>query len=39
LLFRPSVEVVFDLRGQEPGLEATNIKVNEYIGLARKKGG
>ncbi len=39
LLFRPSVEVVFDLRGQEPGLEATNIKVNEYIGLARKRGG
>jgi len=36
LIFRPGVEVAFDLGGQTPGLDATNIKVNTAI--ARVKG-
>lgn len=31
LLFRPEVKVDFDLHGQEPGLDTTNIKVKDVI--------
>lgn len=31
LLFRPEVKVDFDLHGQEPGLDTTNIKVRDVI--------
>ena len=36
LIFRPGVEVEFDLGGQTPGLDAKNIKINTAI--ARVKG-
>ena len=31
LLFRPGVNVMFDLHGQEPGLDTHNIKVRDII--------
>ncbi len=31
LLFRPETRLAFDLRGQAPGLEAHNIRINERI--------
>jgi phosphatidylserine decarboxylase len=31
LLFRPGVNVEFDLHGQTPGLKASNIAVNSQI--------
>ena len=31
LIFRPGVELVFDLQGQKPGLHANNIKINAAI--------
>ena len=37
LLFRPGVELTFDLHGQTPGLAARNIPVNSRIATARKK--
>lgn len=36
LIFRPGVELEFDLHGQEPGLESSNIPVN--AGIATVKG-
>ncbi|GKR02257.1 phosphatidylserine decarboxylase family protein [Aeromonas caviae] len=35
LLFRPGVELAFDFYGQQPGLEATNLRIN--TALARVK--
>ncbi|MGL4795156.1 MAG: phosphatidylserine decarboxylase, partial [Aeromonas jandaei] len=35
LLFRPGVELEFDFYGQQPGLEATNLRIN--TALARVK--
>lgn len=31
LIFRPEVRIVFDLHGQKPGLNSSNIKVNSVI--------
>ena len=31
LIFRPQVDIHFDLAGQEPGLHSTNINVNAKI--------
>ena len=31
LVFRPSVQLTFDLHGETPGLHAGNIRVNERI--------
>ena len=31
LIFRPGVELVFNLHGQKPGLESNNIKINAAI--------
>lgn len=35
LLFRPGVNVEFDLRGQTPGLDTHNIKINERIAVVK----
>ena len=35
LLFRPATLLEFDLRGQEPGLDAKNIKINECIATVK----
>ena len=32
LIFRPGVDLEFDLGGQTPGLNATNININAAIG-------
>ncbi len=39
LIFRPEVDVVFDLHGQTPGLESQNIPVRSRLGqvVSRKK--
>lgn len=31
LLFRPGVELAFDFYGQQPGLEATNLRINTAL--------
>ena len=36
LFFRPGVELEFDLNGQEPGLEASNIEVNTAIATVKE---
>lgn len=35
LLFSPQVDIEFDLRGQTPGLDAHNIKVNEKLAVVK----
>ena len=35
LVFRPEAQLDFDLRGQTPGLDASNIKINERIARVR----
>lgn len=35
LIFRPEVRLRFDLHGQNPGLESSNIKVNDVIARVR----
>ena len=35
LMFRPEVRIDFDLRGQQPGLDSSNIKINERIAKVR----
>ena len=35
LLFRPEAQLEFDLHGQQPGLEATNIEINACIARVR----
>jgi len=35
LIFRPGVELEFDLRGQTPGLDAKNILVKEQIATVK----
>ena len=35
LIFRPGVEIEFDLHGQEPGLESSNIPVNAAIATVK----
>jgi len=35
LVFRPGVRLNFDLHGQEPGLDASNILVNARIATVR----
>ena len=37
LIFRPGVELEFDLHGQEPGLEASNIEVNAAIAKIKEQ--
>ena len=37
LIFGPDVEIDFDLHGQEPGLDAVNIRVNERIAAVKPK--
>jgi phosphatidylserine decarboxylase len=37
LLFGPHVNIDFDLRGQTPGLDTHNIKVNEKIATVRPR--
>ena len=36
LVFRPEVQLDFDLHGQTPGLEATNIHINKAIATVRR---
>ena len=36
LIFRPQVDIHFDFRGQEPGLDSTNINVNAKIAEVKK---
>ena len=35
LLFRPGVELEFDFYGQQPGLEASNLRVNTALARVR----
>ncbi len=35
LLFRPGVELAFDFHGQQPGLEATNLRINTALARVR----
>jgi len=35
LIFRPGVNIVFNMHGQRPGLESNNIKINAAIGTVR----
>jgi len=35
LIFRPGVELEFDLHGQEPGLESSNIPINARIAIVK----
>jgi len=36
LIFRPEVDIEFDLRGQEPGLHSHNINVKAQIAEVKK---
>ena len=35
LMFRPEVRIDFDLHGQQPSLDSSNIKINERIATVR----
>lgn len=37
LIFRPDVELEFDLRGQTPGLETTNIPVRSALARVKER--
>ena len=35
LIFRPNVDITFDLHGQTPGLSASNIHVKDRVAVVR----